>query len=606
MRKSKITPILKSMFVDRRLQALLFFCFFIFSVLTFRLWTIQIYHQEEYVEKSKLNYVRDLPIKSKRGQILDRNGQVLAHDIDFYNVWIPVKTNRKGERLISPEVEKSLNILAKILDVPYETLSKRYLKQKRDINRKFNQICIAERIPWDKYVAVVSLSSTEFPKEAMVFTESVPLRHYPYGPAAAHIMGHMSEISLAELSMPKYASYKSGDRIGKDGLEYTYENYLRGKEGNQQVYVDTNEIQRGNPVNKTPPVPGNDLYLNVDINLQMAAEQVLGTTRGVIIISDPRDNSILAMASSPRFDPNNFSEDYNNLKNDPSFPMLHRAIASSYPPGSIFKIYEALGIMEGMKYSDKHSEFCPGFFSMAGAAHTWKCHKLTGHGQVNLVDAIRLSCDVFFYKMGLQLGINGLYDTAVQFNLDRLTGIDLKGESIRPYPSLYTWRKDWYPGDTVNAAIGQGKVSLTPLQIQTGLCAVANRGTVYTPHIANRIVSSTGELVLPIEPKVANVIKASTQTWDAIHKGMWAVVNSLGTGRRAQDKQIAISGKTGTAEVFEKTPHAWFVCFAPSEKPEIAITILLENAGHGGEVASPLAKKILEVYWGRVRLEDLV
>ena len=364
------------------------------------------------------------------------------------------------------------------------------MKLKRDENRKFNQICIAERIPWDKYVAVVSLSSTEFPKEAMVFTEAVPLRHYPYGSAAAHILGHMSEISEAELSMPKYTDYKSGDRIGKDGVEYTYEKYLRGKEGNQQVFVDTYEIQHGSPADKTAPIPGNDLFLNIDINLQMAAEQVLSTTRGAIIISNPRDNSILAMASNPRFDPNTFSEDYNLLKNDPDRPMLHRAISSSYPPGSIFKIFESVGIMEDLKYNEKHAESCPGFFTMAGAGHTWKCHKLTGHGSVDLIDALRLSCDVYFYKMGLNLTINGLYNTAVRFGLDRPTGIDIKGESVRPYPSLYTWRKGWYPGDTVNAAIGQGKVALTPLQIQTGLCAVANRGTVYPPRVGNRIVST--------------------------------------------------------------------------------------------------------------------
>ncbi|RJP32812.1 MAG: penicillin-binding protein 2 [Candidatus Omnitrophota bacterium] len=603
--------IMKSSKVDMRLQVLLFLFTAVFAVLVFRLWTIQIYMQDDFIKLAERNYYRLIPIPSKRGTIKDRNGNILAMDVNYYDVWIPIHA-KNGKRFVSEDIKTTLNLLSHILEVPYEDLEGLYRRNKRDSYYKQNRVCVAKRIDKHKYAAIVT-RQIEFPKEAMVFTEKVPTRWYGYGSMAAHVLGITGEISPEELNLARYAGYSQGDRIGLRGIEWAYEKYLRGQDGLNRVTVNNHEIQQGRPIEVKPAVPGNDVILNLDINLQQAAELVLGASKGVVIVADPRDNSILAMASSPRFDSNNYSRDFRKYYNDRSAPLTDRAIAGKYPPGSVIKVFEVFPLMEDLRFTPGHTEYCPGSFSLPG--NTWRCHERNGHGYVNMLDAVRLSCDVFFYKTIDQLGIERLFTWMATFGLNQKTGIDLRNELYTPYPNpgqkMATKREPWYRGDTINTSIGQGDVSLTPIQISTGICAIANRGTLYQPRVAQKVIDPDNNEVEVFSPQVTGKIEAATKTWDAAHKAMWEVVNGVsGTGRRVKNEKFVLAGKTGTSETGVKgkgkEPHAWFVCYGPYEHPEIVITILLENGGHGGEHASPLAKKILDVYLGNVSLQNLV
>ncbi|MBD3267595.1 penicillin-binding protein 2 [bacterium] len=616
-RKSKNILFLKPEHLDRRIQVLIFLCFSVFAVLLFRLWAIQIYRYEEFVELAENNIIRELSIKAKRGRILDRNGHILAHDIDFYDIWMPILRDDKYQ----PAKTKSLNLLSNILDIPIDVLMKRYVKGRRDSNRKLPQLRIATRISHRKAFAVEEARSLGlFPDDAMVYLEKVPVRHYPYGSAAAHVLGYMREISAKELTWKRYEGYKKGKWVGKQGIEYQYESYLKGRDGNVTVYVNNNEIQQGRPLEEIPPVPGHDVYLNLDIHLQLAAEKVLGASKGSIIISNPKDNSILAMASSPRFNANTLSRDLGRLFSDANAPLHHRAISSVYAPGSIFKIFEVFPILDKLNMPLDHTEYCPGYFNVPGSNYSPGCWKDGGHGHMNLVDSIRESCDVYFYKMGLKLTAEGIYQCARRFGLTQKTGIDLKGEKHFSFPRSSPYKR-LLAGETVQLAIGQGEMGLSPIQINTALSAIANHGTLYTPRVAKRILSPTNALVESIKPDVSGTIEGSTKSWNAVYQGMYEVVHSWGGGETGtgwrllhqpenelfKEKDLSICGKTGSAQwATGKPTHAWFVCFAPMEDPEIAMTVMVENSGHGGAIASPLARELLELYFGEMKVQDLI
>lgn len=596
----RVTLIPKSSRVERRLQLMLVFCVSIFAVLSFRLWTIQIYQHEMYKEKAKYNYVRQVPIQSERGMILDRNGRVLARDVNFCDIWIPIQTER-GRRAVTDEIRQSLTLLSEILEEPFDKLEARYMNSQRDLYYKHRRVRVARRIPFEKYVAVTE-RLIEFPEEAMVFPEKVTTRFYPKQDLAAHVLGHMGEVSREQLALEAYADYEPGDWIGKGGVERQYERDLRGVDGVEEVTVDRFEIQRGEPRVKKPAVPGKNLVLSLDYDVQLAAERALGASRGVIVAADPRDNSILALASSPRYNPNHYRRDFGTNYFDPEKPLYHRAVAGAYEPGSVIKIFEAVALMEELGMSPLHGESCPGLYFYPGFGKPWRCHKKGGHGSINMYDAVCLSCNVYFYKTVNKLGINRLFLWMSKFGFNDKTGVDLPGEKFAPYPNPNT-KSPWYGGYTINLAIGQGELRLTPVQVNTAVCAIANRGKLFQPRVAMKVLapgerSVNGKAVKRFEPvMVADPIDAATKTWDAIHKAMWEVVNNpRGTGRRVKNEDFVLAGKTGTAQNPRGDNHAWFVCYGPYENPEIAVTIILENAGHGGEAASPLIVPILDAY----------
>ncbi len=607
MKQKKIPLSMKSFKVDRRIHVILFLIAAVFTVLVFRLWTIQVYNQADYKLARLGNVEREVEIQSARGDIRDRYGRVLARDVSNRDIWITIGKKRE----ITSAVRTSLELLSEILDKPYESFKQAYLHKERESKRW--EIRVAERIPPHKYV-ILEERKIEFPEEAMIYARKVPTRYYHNDTLAAHILGYTGPIDKKEKKMERYDKYAPYSLIGKTGIEKQYESYLHGSDGINKIIVDKNEIQRGSAEEIKPAIPGNNVILNIDNDYQLAAEQILGVSEGVIIVSDPRDNSIMAMASNPRYHP----KYYRDYLYAPNRPLFDRAIQGKYEPGSVFKIFEAFALLEELKISPDYEVYCPGVYT------NWdlkmRCHKATGHGYINLYDAITLSCNVYFYTMvGEKMCVDGgrrLRKWAMNFGFEDKTGIDLPDEAAATiFPSKeterFTAQKKWYHGNAISHAIGQGGVLFTPLQVNTALCAIANGGTLYKPQLAQKIISPKGESIKNFEPEIAGKIEASTKTFEIVKKAMWEVVNNpRGTGRRLggfKDVDFTMAGKTGTAQPGNRgVPHAWFVCYGPFEKPEIAITVLIVNGGHGGDVASPLAKQFLDIYLGNGKLQDLV
>lgn len=557
----------------------------IVSILVFRLWSLQFLEGERYREQSIENYEQRVEIPSRRGRILDRNFNVLAEDIWNYNILLD-KTN--------PTPEELSQILPRLSEITgHSDLRSRLARRTPD--RKGRRLILRD-IPFHTMVAVQE-RALELPG---IVTERVPGRYYPRDDLAVHLLGYVREIDRARLERLRDRGYKLGDRIGDSGIEYTYEERLRGRDGLQIVQLDTFGRQRDVLRVESPPQPGQDIVLSLDMSLQKKAEEILGVSPGVITALDPRTGAVLALASSPRFNPNRYRKDYYRLINDPNSPLTHRAIAGLYEPGSVFKAFESFGFLEEGIVTENTKISCPGYFSLGGNTR-WQCWKPDGHGPVDLVQALRISCNVFFYNRGLELGSVKMADWAQRFHLGMLSGIDLPYEKAEPFPSKATVRP-WYPGDTVNTAIGQGNVLVTPLQIAVAMAAVANGGTLYEPHVAAGVITSSSPRlrIEPIPPKVRGVIEASPTTWKMIRRGLWEVVNTYnGTGRRCRIEGFTTMGKTGTAEKTPGEPHAWYVCFGPVDGdhvPEIVVLVMLEHGGHGGEAASPLVKEFLEFY----------
>ncbi|MGC9327912.1 MAG: penicillin-binding protein 2, partial [Candidatus Hinthialibacter sp.] len=590
MKRNHIALFNKTNKVERRIKLFMLLIVGFFAVLVFRLWTIQIYRQEDYLQSSLNNMQRLAPIQSIRGEIRDSNGKILAKDVNYHDVWI--KLNYKNSRrAVTPDVQKSLEMLSDILGKSYKRLEYDYLHKTRDPFYKRLQVCVANRIPPHQYV-ILEERKMEFPEEAMIFARKVPTRYYHYNSLAAHILGLTGPIDANEKNNEEFADYAPYSLVGKSGIEKQYESYLHGSDGLNRIIVDKNEIQRSPSLEVKAAVPGNNIVLNLVYEYQFAAERILGASAGVIIVSTT-DNRLLAMASNPRYDLNEYRKKYGVYLTDPLNPFYHRAVSGKYEPGSVFKIYEAFALLEELKISPEHKVYCPGYFSQW--ATRWNCHKKTGHGYLNLYEAICLSCNVYFYEMvGAKLNIPGgrrLRKWAIEFGFEDKTGVDLPDEpSPSAFPSKDTERAlnfAYTPGVGVNNAIGQGGVLFSPLQVHTAACAIVNNGVLYQPQVAQKILSHGGEVIKTFEPMKAGMVNASTKTFQTVRKAMWEVVNHpRGTGRQLKDyPNFTVAGKTGTAQAGNRgEPHAWFVCFGPYENPEIVITVMIENGGHGGEV----------------------
>ncbi len=569
----------------------------IVSVLVFRLWSLQFLEGEQYVRQSIANYEESVKIPSMRGRILDRNFNVLAEDRPDYNLFF--------DKSLCPDKEQQDALLVTLSEIT--GYSEGFLRSKiaGSIPDLKGRRLLLQAVPFHTMVAV-SERALELPGIVM---ESVPGRHWLHDDLAAHVLGYVSEIDSERLKQLQDQGYRMGDRIGRSGIESSYESWLRGRDGQQIVQLDSFRRLREVLRVESPAERGSDIILNLDLRLQRKAEEVLGASVGVLIAMDPRNGAVLCMAGSPRYNPNTYRRDAGRLSNDTSHPLTHRAIAGLYPPGSVFKIFESFGLLEEGIINQNSREFCPGYFSL-GQNQIWRCWRKYGHGNVGIVEALRISCDVFFYKSGKELGITKMARWAENFHLGMKTGIDIPYEKWVPFPSKLT-KRPWYAGYTINTAIGQGDVLVTPMQLGVAVSAIANGGTIYAPRVAAGVVHSTsGETwIEPFPPKVTGTIKASPKTWDLVRRGMWEVVNAdNGTGRRCQIVGFPMMGKTGTAEKPPLEPHAWYVCFGPVSPPvgdagldkdnipEIVVVFLLEHGGHGGESASPVVKDFLEFY----------
>lgn len=566
---------------------------FVLVVILYKIWSLQVLENQDYLRQSKENYERRQYIPSQRGTVYDRKGRVLAEDVESFDVYLD------GTKLTKAQRQEAATRLRPIISIRKGAL------READAHGRY---LLAKQISFEQMV-MLRERELEFP---WVEVESIPGRRYPYGDLAAHVLGFVGPISDTELQAHTEGSYKKNDRIGKDGIEKQFENILRGRDGEQIVQHDAfgrfqQVLREVSPVQR-----GKDLVLSIDVDMQRVCEEVLGASRGAIVVSDPRDGSLLALASYPRYDPNHFYADYRKNLFDESQPLYHRAVQGLYPPGSTFKLFEAVAVLE-LGIDEHQTVGCTGLFRLPTRTKPWQCHiwgsHHRGHGSVDLYTAIQKSCNTYFYNRSLKTGPNLLADWAEQFGLGVPTQIDLPTEKTVPFPCPANGFQ-WYTADTLNIAIGQGKLSVTPMQMNVASSVIANAtegmGTVYQPRVA------LGELDhfengIPIakdaKPIILRTVKANLHTWKVLKEAAWLVCNTQGgTGRRAQVDTFAISGKTGSSQHgINKPTHAWFTCWGPTTEddssiPSLVITILAEHAGHGGEAASILVPKIIEVY----------
>jgi penicillin-binding protein 2 len=438
-------------------------------------------------------------------------------------------------------------------------------------------------------------------------------RNYPGGVTAAHLLGYVGEISPEQLEKPEFSGLHQGSIVGQYGVEKSFDRHVRGQAGQKNVEVDAlGHEKRAAVVEK--PQAGNDLYLTIDVRLQKVAEELLGQEYGAIVALDPTNGDILAMASRPGFDPNILSRELTpkqwvEIVQDEGRPLNNRASQGQYPPGSTFKVPMAVAALETKTMAPSSTVFCNGGYQFGKRIyHDWKA---SGHGAVDLHDALVHSCDVYFYTVGQRMGIDVIAEYGKEFGLGQGTGVELPSERAGILPST-AWKQKaknepWLPGETVSAAIGQGYVTVTPLQMASLIGTVANDGVNYRPRLVQAVMDRvTGNLQeLPAVPR--GKIKAKPETFRII-KAALADVVTKGTATRAKSTMVTIGGKTGTAQVAalrtgpeESIPkkfrdHAWFVAFAPVESPKIAVAVLAEHMGHGGSAAAPLAKEVIETY----------
>ncbi len=567
-----------------------------------KLWYLQVIKTGEFKAKSEKNRLRVVRLPAPRGKILDRSGRLLAGVTPCFNVCI-VKEEAK-------DLESLLHRLIPILKEPEAEIRTQLAKGKRE--PLYIPIVIKRRIDWDT-LCRIEASAYRLPG---VYIETVPDRLYPYGAIAPHLIGHLGQINEKELRSNKFPGIRPGDLIGKYGIEAVYNRQLSGQNGLRRIEVDA----MGGPVrvlDEKPPIPGDDIYLTIDLDLQRAVQKALDKQVGAVVVMNPNNGAILAMASSPFFDPDLFirgmtPEQWKHLQDKVKKPLFNRAIQGQYAPGSIFKIVTAAAALQEGIITPRKTYFCNGSFHLG--KRNFRCWDWRGHGKTDLYKAISQSCDVYFYQVGLELGIDKISKYSTAFGLGRRTGIHLPGEAKGFVPTRewkhQAYRESWHKGETLIVAIGQGATTVTPLQTASLISAVANEGTLYTPVYIEQILDARGKIISTFKAIPSGTLPIKPAYLKAIKKGLKGVVNDKkGTGTRCKIKGLTVAGKTGTAQVKEQKKrgqnehipwkyrdHAWFVAYAPADKPKIAIAVLVEHGGHGGSTAAPIAKKIIETW----------
>lgn len=562
-------------------------------------WQLQVQNTEIYEERAEHNSVKALPIPAPRGRILDREGRVLVDNAPTFRVML----SRDAARF------DSVPLIAEGLGIPNEQLESRLRELSGRGGPDYQQIILKDNLPLSE------VAFLEAHREQLAELELIrsPRRRYPLNGMGAHVLGYVGEISKSELNLEEFVLHESGSEIGKAGLERRYNDFLDGKDGSRMVLVDSRS-RRVRDLSRVEAVAGQSLRLTIDLDLQVVADLAMGERRGAVVALDPRNGEILAMTSKPEFDVNKFvggvsAADWQDVTRDPDKPMLNRATQAQLAPGSIFKPFVALaGLMEGVIDKD-FKVFCSGGASFYG--RYFRCHRSAGHGWVNMEEALRDSCDVYFYNLGKELGIDRIAKYAELAGFGHKTGIDLPGEAEGIVPSshwkLRFFRDKWYAGETISVSIGQGALTITPLQAAHAIGGLAMGGIWHQPHL---IPQDEAARILPNyvqpEPKRANIERSEI---DPIIRGMWDVVNEGGTGGRARLPGISVCGKTGSAQrisrslAFENNDprlldDGWFVAFAPCEAPEIAVSVLFENGEHGSW-AAPIARDVIKAYFDK-------
>ncbi|HBG06275.1 MAG TPA: penicillin-binding protein 2 [Geobacter sp.] len=585
----------------RRIIWLSLAAFFLFFLLLSRLWYLQVIDADNLLDQSENNRLRFVPVAAPRGAILDRNGKVLVTNTPSFSVAV-IPQDVKNKELLIDNLARYLNLDRKEIEQKWN---------KGQGRAKYYPLVVASNITRDQM---------EFLEEnrlalSGVNIEMKPVRAYAYGQLASHLLGYLGEISEDELGQERYSDYNAGDYTGKSGIERNWENYLHGIDGGRQIEVDA----RGRflrTVEETNSSVGNTVVLTIDLEMQKAVEEAFGDSAGAAVAMDVNTGEILAFASNPDFDPALFMgrmppDKWRAYLEDKRHPLENKALKGMYPPGSTFKIVTAIaGLEEGL--IDQHtSVYCTGSHKFGNS--TFRCWEKKGHGQVELKKAIRESCDVYFYKLAERLGVDRIAAYAKRFGMGAPLGVGLENEKGGVIPTQ-EWKlkrhgKKWFQGETLSVGIGQGYVLTTPLQLASMIATVANEGIVYQPHLVKRVVDSDGKALQEFTPQVSGKTGFKPETYRLIKEGLFAVVNEpRGTGGMARLYEVKVAGKTGSSQVvklrdsrgdvpYQFRDHALFVAFAPYEKPEIAVAVIVEHGEHGGSAAAPIAGKLLRTYF---------
>ncbi len=573
------------------------FCLFcvisVASVFIARLWWLQIYQGKQLGEKAQSRCLRAIVTKAPRGQILDRNGKILATNQPSFTIALfPAEFSTD-----SANPEK----ICRIIGIPRRVLDDAAVKIKANKVPLFEPIRL---IVGANFTTVTKVFEWSWELPGIIVFEE-PCRLYPYGKLAAHVLGHVGAVTEEELKQRK--DLELFDWTGKLGLERVYDRFLQGKNGREVVEVDA----RGEFVRRLKrelAQPGQTLVITLDADLQKVAEESMRGKRGSVVALDPKTGEVLVMVSSPTFDPNWFSKGikpqlWQWLISHKAHPLQNRAISTAHPPGSTFKVVTAVAALLNGKASLKTHINCNGG-RMVGRRF-FRCWRR--HGTVDLTKAIGQSCDTYFYTLGLDVGPDKLAQIASLMGLGAKTGVDLPGESkgVLPTPrwKRERYRERWYGGDTANMSIGQGYLSATPIQMALVACSISNNGVIYRPHLVKEIRGSNGRILKRVRPEVLHRIDAPVSVWNAVKQGMMAAVyGSGGTARLLADLPIKVAGKTGSSQHRRGArTHAWFIAFAPADNPQIALCVMVEEAGHGGEVAAPIAKQLLQAFAAKLQ-----
>ncbi len=570
------------------------------------LWYLQVIKGSDLRQLSENNRIRIREMVADRGMLLDRKGQILAHNRPSFEVFLVPEDIRSN-----PEV---LEKIGEILNLPQEEIGEKVKGLKR--RPAFRPIKLKSDIDWDR-LALLESNRIHLPG---ILVDVRPRRAYHYGSLASHLIGYIGEVDENELRQAKERTYRMGSMIGKYGVENEWEAQLKGVDGGRQIEVDAlgREIK---PLRSVEPFPGNNVVLTIDLDLQKVAEEAYQDKNGALIAMDPKTGRILAMVSKPSFDPSIFArgvsaEEWRALIDHPFHPLQNKGIQGQYPPGPVFKIVTAIAGLETGAITPQTQITCTGLFPYGN--RNFRCWKEKGHGTLNLHQALVESCDTYFYQVGLKVGVDAIAHYAGELGLGRKTGIGLPHEKAGIVPST-SWKKkrlgvSWYSGETLSFAVGQGYLNATPLQLLLLISAVANGGRLHLPRVVERVENIYGEKLKEYPPEETGRADISEKTLRVIQEALMGAVNEpRGTGYACALKQVKVAGKTGTAQVvrmaadFKKgdmnrmplkfRDHAWFVAYAPFEDPRIAVAVLVEHGGYGGAAAAPIARKVIEKYF---------
>ena len=588
--------------MDRRIVISIYIVIALFCAFLVRLWDLQIIKGEKYRNLAESNRLRVVETPAPRGIIYDRNNTPLVRNVQSFDI--------SFIREDLPKDRETLAVLGRLIGLEPEDVMERIKMGGQD---SLEPVKLKQNASF-KDVAMVEARKIDFPGLHVDVTVS---REYIYGQLASHVIGYLGRLTLAQANAPEYDDVPRESFVGQWGTEKNYDTLLRGTAAKKIIEVDAvGRVIKDMGIND--PVKGRDIRLTIDKNVQQEAEKSLLGSTGAVVVLDANTGEVITLASAPAFDPNLFARginyrDWQTLLNDPRKPLLNRAIQSQYPPGSTFKIVSAIAALEEGVITDSTSFNCSGSINFG---RRFRCWKQGGHGSnIDLYRGIVGSCDVYFYEIGKRISIDKLARYAFDLGLGKPSGIELEGERSGTVPTtewkLNKMKEKWYKGETLNAIIGQGYVTATPIQMARLVSAVVNGGKLYRPYILKDFFfENKTEKRLNLRPENISLLKGALAG---------VVADGGGTGGRARSNLVSIGGKTGTSQVIampekrsanpeEYRDHAWFVAFAPVENPEIAVAVFVEHGGHGGSAAAPIAKNVIEKYfnckWGKAECED--